>query len=60
MVVFPCYLLYVSDVHQSDDFILLGGAGPGAGALKAQVTSGDRVKTPYWDMQETKYEENYS
>lgn len=47
MVGLPCYLLYVSDVHQSDDFILLGRAGPGAGALKAQVTSGNRVKMPY-------------
>lgn len=35
------YLLYVSDVHKLDNFILLGGAGPGAGALKAQVTDGD-------------------
>lgn len=47
MVALPCYLLYVSDVHQSDDFILLGRAGPGAGALKAQVTGGDRERTPY-------------
>ena len=32
------YLLNVSDVHQLDDFVLFGGARPGAGALKAQVT----------------------
>ena len=37
------YLLYVSDVHQFNDFIFLGGARPGAGALKAQVT--ERPKT---------------
>lgn len=36
------YLLYVSDVHQLDDFMLLGGARSGAGALKAQVTERDR------------------
>ena len=36
------YLLDVSDVHQLDNFILLGGAGSGAGALKAQVTDIER------------------
>lgn len=29
------YLLYVSDVHQLDSFVLLRGAGSGAGALEA-------------------------
>lgn len=38
----PVYLLYVSNVHQLDNFILLGGAGPGAGALKAQITVRER------------------
>lgn len=38
----PIYLLYVSDVHQLDNFILLGGARPGAGALKAQITERER------------------
>lgn len=37
------YLLYVSDVHQLDDFMLLWGARSGAGALKAQVTERDRA-----------------
>lgn len=36
------YLLYVSDVHQFNDFILLRGAGSGAGALEAQVTDRER------------------
>lgn len=39
------YLLYVCDVHQLDNFILLGGAGSGAGALKAQITDRERKKT---------------
>lgn len=38
------YLLYVSDVHQLDDFVLLGGAGSGAGALEAQVTDGEKER----------------
>lgn len=36
--------MYVSYVHQLDNLILLGGAGSGAGALKAQVTEGERQK----------------
>lgn len=36
------YLLYVSDVHQLDNFILLGRTGSGTGALKAQVAGGNR------------------
>lgn len=45
LIFYSDYLLYVSDVHQLDDFILLGGAGSRAGALKAQVTDGERDKT---------------
>lgn len=44
------YLLYVSDVHQLDNFILLGGAGSGAGALKAQVTDREREKIAWTEQ----------
>lgn len=37
---FWSYLLYVSNVHQLDDFVLLGRSRPGAGALKAKVAGG--------------------
>jgi len=38
------YLLYVSDVHQLDNFILLGRGGSGAGALKAQIADGEEER----------------
>lgn len=41
---FRVYLLNVSDVHQLDNLILLRGAGSGAGALKAQVTEGEKER----------------
>lgn len=40
--VFVPYLLDVGDVHQLDDFVFLGGAWSGAGALEAEVTERQR------------------
>lgn len=39
-IFFLSYLLNVGDVHQFDDFVLLGRPRPGARALKAKVAGG--------------------